>query len=166
MSHVIRPVDSVDELAAVFDVMGAQFRPVRTRADRSFADLARLFPERRPVMLLAEDQGTIVGGAHIGPRETLSIALKPQARGQGLGRRLVETLEEAAARLGCRRINLGGVTEDTRGFYLRLGYHGRGSMMSKGLGLSALQRNPGGWRRDLAELRTRRALRLAEAGQR
>lgn len=33
--------------------------------------------------------------------------------------------------------------------------------MRKGLGQSALQRNPDGWRRDLAELRARRERRLS-----
>jgi len=125
-----------------------------------------MFPKRRRVMLLAEDRGTIVGGVHLGRRGTLSIELKPEARGRGLGRRLVETLEQAAVRLGHGEINHGGVTENPRGFYLRLGYHGRGTMMCKGLGQSAVRRNPDGWRRDLADLRARRARRLADAGQR
>jgi len=102
----------------------------------------------------------VLGGAHIGPRGTLSIALMPEARGQGLGTRLVRALEEAATRLGCAAINVGGVTDRTRSFYLRLGFQGRGSMMRKGLPLSALRRDPDGWRRELAVLRARRQLRL------
>jgi GNAT superfamily N-acetyltransferase len=65
-------------------------------------------------MLVAADDGLIVGGAHIGPRGALSIALAPEARGQGLGRRLAITLEDAATRLGLRAINVGGVIDDTR----------------------------------------------------
>jgi GNAT superfamily N-acetyltransferase len=166
MGYVIRPTESVAELAEVFDVMGAQLEPARTRAHRSFAELARLFPERRALLLLAEDDGRIVGGAHIGPRGTLSIALAPQARGQGAGTRLAQMLEEAATRLGLPAINVGGVTNLTRGFYLRLGYQGRGSVMRKGLPLSALWRDPDGWHRDLAELRARRQQRRAAASRR
>ena len=114
MGCVIRPVQSAAELAEVFDVMGAQFEPARTRAHRGFTELAGLFPERRALMLLAEDDGRIVGGAHIGPRGTLSIALVPEARGQGLGARLAQRLEEAATWLGLPAINVGGVTERTR----------------------------------------------------
>lgn len=158
MGYVIRPVDSVSELAEVFDVMGAQFQPPRTRADRGFVELARLLPERRALMLLAEDEddGRVAGGAHIGPRGTLSIALIPDARGQSLGTQLVKALEEAGTRLGYPAVNVGGVTDRTRDFYLRLGYQGRGSMMRKGLPVSAFQRDPDGWRRELAVLRERR----------
>jgi len=152
MGYVIRPVASAAELAEVYDVMGAQFDPARTRGGRGFGELARLFPERRALMLLAQADDQIVGGAHIGPRGTLSIALIPEARGQGLGTRLVRALEEAATRLGCAAINVGGVTDRTRGFYLRLGFQGRGSMMRKGLPLSAFRRDPDGWHRELAAL--------------
>lgn len=91
----------------------------------------------------------------------MSIALVPDARGQGLGRRLAQMLEQAATRAGLPAMNVGGVTAGTRGFNLRLGYQGRGSMMRTGLPLSALRRDPDGWRRDLAGLRARREQRLA-----
>jgi hypothetical protein len=91
----------------------------------------------------------------------MSIALVPEARGQGLGTRLAQRLEEAATWLGLPAINAGGVTERTRGFYLHLGYRGRGSMMLKELPTSALRRNPGGWRYDLGSLRARRQQRRA-----
>jgi GNAT superfamily N-acetyltransferase len=166
MSYTIRPVQSAGELAEVFDVMGAQWSRVRTRADRGFAELAQLFPERRTLMLLAEDHdGRIVGGAYVGPRDSLGIALVPEARGQGLGTRLARQLEETATWLGLPAIYAGGVTDRTRGFYLGLGYHGRHSLMTKDLPLSALQRNPADWRYDLASLRSRRQQRRTAASR-
>ncbi len=63
MRDVIRPVASLQELARVFDVAGAQLPQPLTRHDRRLAELARRFPADRPLMLLAEDQGRIVGGA-------------------------------------------------------------------------------------------------------
>ena len=63
MGYVIRPVASAAELAEVYDVMGAQFDPARTRGGRGFGELARLFPERRALMLLAQADDQIVGGA-------------------------------------------------------------------------------------------------------
>jgi GNAT superfamily N-acetyltransferase len=185
MGYVIRPVQSAEELAEVFDVMGAQFSPARTRAHRSFTELARLFPERRTLMLLAEDvladdvladdvlaedvldedHARIVGGAYVGARDSLGIALVPEARGQGLGTRLARQLEETATWLGLPAIYAGGVTDRTRPFYLSLGYHGRASLMTRELPLSALRRNPVGWHYDLASLRARRQQRQAAASR-
>lgn len=72
-------------------------------------------------MLLIEQDGRIVGGA-LGFESTLRIiGLEPSARGKGLGRRLVQTIEIAAMRLGVTTISL--ATEDAKGFYLSMGYH-------------------------------------------
>jgi len=81
-------------------------------------------------MLVAADDGLIVGGAHIGPRGALSIALAPEACGQGLGRRLAITLEDAATRLGLRAINVGGVIDDSRAD--RVGPYGRADADRRG----------------------------------
>ena len=141
--YVIRPVDSLEELAATFDVIGAQFAPAITHEDRRFSDLARRFPEDRPLMLLAEEVGTqggshrVVGGALAfgGGGITLrAIGLEPRVRRQGLGRRLMERIELEATRRRAGAISL-GATEESKGFYARLGYAGRGTMMHKGLPL-------------------------------
>src|SRR6266540_840793 len=63
MRYVIRPVASLQELAQVFDLAGAQLPQRPTAQDRPFAELARRFPADGSLMLLAEDQGRIVGGA-------------------------------------------------------------------------------------------------------
>jgi len=42
---------------------GAQLPQRLTRHDRRLAEVARRFPADRPLMLVAEDQGRIVGGA-------------------------------------------------------------------------------------------------------
>jgi GNAT superfamily N-acetyltransferase len=141
--YVIRPVESMEELTTTFDVVGAQFVPAITHEDRRFQDLARRFPEDRPLMLLVEEveaqdsTGRIVGGAlAFGERGiTLrAIGLEPRVRRQGLGRQLIERLELEAIRRGATGINL-GASDDSKGFYARLGYAGRGTMMHKGLPL-------------------------------
>jgi GNAT superfamily N-acetyltransferase len=141
--YVIRPVESLEELAAAFDIVGAQFVPAITHEDRRFQDLARRFPAGRPLMLLVEEvkaqdgAGRIVGGAlAFGDRGiTLrAIGLESRVRRQGLGRRLMERLELEAIRRGATSINL-GTSDDSKGFYARLGYAGRGTMMHKGLPL-------------------------------
>ena len=139
--YVLRPVASLDELARTLDVIGAQMIPRLTRHDRRFGELARRFPDDRPLMLVAEDQGRIVGGAlgfrkvrHGASGVTLRmIGLEPSARGQGLGRRLMQRLELAAGLLDAPAINLGGASAASKRFYERMGYSGRGSMMSKDL---------------------------------
>jgi len=67
MGYVIRPVASAAELAEVYDVMGAQFDPARTRGGRGFGELARLFPERRALMLLAQQMTRSWAGRTSGP---------------------------------------------------------------------------------------------------
>ena len=113
--YVLRPVTSVLELTEAFDLIAAQMTPRITHADRRVHDLARRFPEDRPLMLVAEHRGRIVGGALAfrkvsqgGSGVTLRmIGLEPSARGQGLGRRLMRRLELEATRLGASAINLG-----------------------------------------------------------
>ena len=141
--YVLRPVTSLLELTEAFDLIAAQITPPVTHADRRFRELARRFPEDRALMLVAEDQGRIVGGALAfrkvsqgGSGVTLRIiGLEPSARGHGLGRRLMQALELEAGRLGAPAINLGGASGSIKGFYARLGYAGRGTMLSKGLPL-------------------------------
>jgi len=95
-------------------------------------------------MLLVEEAGTqdsaarLVGGALAfgGGGITLrAIALEPRVRRQGLGRRLMERIELEAMRRRARAISL-GANDESKGFYARLGYAGRGTMMQKGLPLS------------------------------
>jgi GNAT superfamily N-acetyltransferase len=168
MRHVIRPVGSLQELARVFDLAGAQLPQPLTRQDRRFTELARRFPADRPLMLLAEDQGRIVGGAlafrtdpdsPAGGVTLRLVAVTPAYRGKGLGRRLLQQVEAAAIRLGTFEISL-GASDAARGFYLHLGYSGR-ARLRKLLPRSSSARRGEGWRRDLEELQQRRQRRLA-----
>src|SRR6266545_7454718 len=133
MRYVIRPVASLQELAQVFELAGAQLPQPLTRWDRRLAELARRFPADRSLMLVAEDQARIVGGALAFRTDPASpacgvtlrlIAVTPAYRGKDLGRRLVEEVEAAAIQLGTSEINLGASGTERR-FYLRMGYSGR-----------------------------------------
>ncbi len=140
IAAVIRPVTSPRELARAFELIGARRAPALEQ-DRYFLQLARRFPEDRPLMLAAELDGQIIGAAFAfrrssqpGGAVTLrDVAVLPPHDGTGLQRRLVRTIEAAAARLGAGAINLGGATGAEREFYLSMGYHGRhdGGLMSK-----------------------------------
>jgi GNAT superfamily N-acetyltransferase len=163
MRYVIRPVASLQELAQVFDLVGAQLPQRLTRHDRRLVELARRFPADRSLMLVAEGQGGIVGGALAFRTDPASpacgvtlrlIGLAPAHRGKGLGRRLLEEIEAAALRLGASEISLGASVAE-RGFYLRLGYAGR-TRLRKQLPVSGAVHLPAEeWRRDLDELRQR-----------
>lgn len=135
---VVRRVRSAAELVLAFDVVGAQFSPAFTSADARFRDLARRWPEDRPLMIVAEDQGRVVGGAlgfRAGNGAALlrTIGLDPAVRMQGLGRRLIEAVVMEAMAFGCLAVVAGGVEAGTKGFYERLGFHGRGSTMRRDL---------------------------------
>ncbi|GAA2759333.1 GNAT family N-acetyltransferase [Actinopolymorpha rutila] len=166
MTYVIRSVESEQELVGAFDVLGAQFPKPFTHEDRRFADLARRFPQDASMMLVVEDGGRLVGGAlafrggEAGPGCDVTlriIALVPEHRGRGIGRRLVERVEQEATRLGVRGIGLGA--DEAVGFYQHLGYRGKGGMY-KALPLSSNHGDPDSRRRALEELRERRLARL------
>ncbi len=139
---VIRPVTSPGELARAFELIGAR-RAAALEQDRYFLQVARRFPEDRPLMLAAELDGEIIGAGFAfrrcsqpGEAVTLrNVAMLPPHDGIGLERRLVRTIEQAAMRLRAGAIVLGGPTGAEREFYLSMGYRGRhaGGLMSKAL---------------------------------
>src|SRR5689334_19723659 len=111
MTPTIRPVASLEELAAAFDVIGAQLPQRLTHRDRRFTDLAQRFPEDRSLMRVVAAGGRILGGALAFRRSPRGVTLRivglePGVRGVGLGRRLVQEIEREAARLGVATISL------------------------------------------------------------
>ena len=92
-------------------------------------------------MLVADGAGEIVGGAlalRTGDAVKVDvIALEPEVRRIGLGRRLMKAIEAVAIRRAARGLYLGGASAETPGFYWRLGFTGRKSLMQKGLPLTA-----------------------------
>lgn len=56
-----------------------------------------------------------------------SLYVEPEYRGQGIGRQLVEAMEQEAAALGARMIRLDSFSYQGEGFYARLGYELVGS---------------------------------------
>ena len=139
---VIRPVASPSELGRAFELVGARTAPALAQ-DRYFLDLARRFRDDRPLLLVAELHGQIIGAAFAfrrgGPGDSeatlRNVTILPPRNGQGIEQRLVKAIEQAAASLGVISLYLGGATGDERDFYLTLGYRGRrvGGLMSKQL---------------------------------
>lgn len=129
----IQPAASQVELAHAFGVIGAQFEPAMTSADRRFGDIDRRFPDDQPMMLVVCNPA-VAGGAlafrtRNGEVVLRIIGLAPHLRRRGLGRRLVEQIAREAKAAGSRSVAVGGVTAEERGFYERVGFHGRRSMM-------------------------------------
>ncbi len=155
-NYTIRRVKSLEELREALGVLGAQFSPPIQQEDRRFQELIQAFPMDRSRMLIVLKDGRIVGGA-LGFKSTLRvISLEAEARGKGLGRRLLQTFEIAAMQHGLSGVVL-GTGETAKGFYLRMGYRGK-SMMQKEFPL------PGRVR----ELRLRKLMAMAgnlDAGQ-
>jgi GNAT superfamily N-acetyltransferase len=166
---VIRPVASPGELARAFELIGARRAPTLEQ-DRHFLQLARRFPEDRPLMLAAELDGQIIGAGFAFRKgsspecrtATLrNVAVLPPHDGIGLERRLIRRIEEGAASLGVTGIILGGPRGTERQFFLSMGYRGRheGGFMRKQLPLTVQLRNPGRPQR-LEDLRSRHQSRL------
>ncbi len=144
---MIRPVGSPRELARAFELIGAR-RAAALEQDRYFLQVARRFPEDRPLMLVAELDGQIIGAGFAfrrcsqpGGAVTLrNVAVLPPHGGTGLERRLIRTIEAAAVRLGADGVILGGAAGAERDFYLSMGYRGR---HDRGLMRKALPRPRG-----------------------
>lgn len=92
-------------------------------------DIARKLTVQPELFIVAEDEsGTIIGTAmagYDGHRGWLYyLATAPDARGAGVGRALVEHVEQALLNLGCPKLNLQVRTSNPHplGFYERLGY--------------------------------------------
>jgi GNAT superfamily N-acetyltransferase len=167
---VIRPVASPGELARAFELIGARRAPALEQ-DRYFLQLARRFPGDRPLMLVAERDGQLIGAGFAFRKDSSpecrtatlrNVAARPPYRGLGLERRLIQRIEQGAASLGITRVILGGPRGAERQFFESMGYRGRhqGGFMGKQLPLTPRQRDPA-WRDRLEDLRSRRRSRLA-----
>lgn len=120
LRFVLRSVATTDELRALWGIVHAVLRisspPARAHW-RVFDD----FEEKRRSMIAVEHEGRVIGGAI----ELKLLAIPAWARGIGLGRRLVETVEGTLLERG-KPLTLHGDPENI-GFFRRIGYHERGA---------------------------------------
>jgi putative acetyltransferase len=128
----IRPFEPRDteRLVAVVTTVFAEYR-MRfdpTGFDRDLYDAGRRYAAPGAVFLTAEESGTILGfgGADTpqrGAAEIHRLYIDPRARGRGLGRLLVERLEEWAwARVPAMKLWSDVRLTHAHGLYAKLGY--------------------------------------------
>ncbi len=81
---------------------------------------------RRFTVRVMDDKGDIAGGAiawmYWGWLDISQLALEKEARGQGLGRRLMGAIEDKARAEGCSRARVEVFGHQALGFYKKLGY--------------------------------------------
>jgi predicted N-acetyltransferase YhbS len=138
-TYRIRRVSSIEDLRACFAVLGSQFSPPIIPDDYRFERLYVHFEASRPLMIVAERDGEVVGGALGLVRDhdrfgVSIVAFDESVRGTGLARRVMQTVEVQAMACGAREIGLGSVRA-ARGFYERLGYSGKKTGKLKSLPL-------------------------------
>ncbi len=120
----IRPAATLIEVQAGYQFLDQQFE-LGVQHARSAAFYADVFNETPELLLLALDSDAIIGalyasleGDHVLAGE---FAVAPAYQQQGLGTRLMRTLEGQCRRTGQTRIMLGAIGS-AEGFYLKQGY--------------------------------------------
>ena len=112
----LRPATNADGVAARALVFAALrehgLEPDPEGTDSDFADLEGVYLARGGAFdVLADDAGTIVGTVGLLPVDETTVELRkmylaPDARGRGLGRRLLDHALARARALGFRRVTL------------------------------------------------------------
>ena len=112
VQRAIRARNAADYEPAIIEMMCANFAP-----DKFLERMAA-----RDVFAAVQD-GAIVGTVSFSlPRSKLySLFIEPDVQHSGIGKRLVQHIEEHAARLGCSELQLSAAIT-AKPFYDRLGY--------------------------------------------
>lgn len=119
MQLTIRPIDPADNAALAIIIRSslAEFganKPGTVFFDTSTDHLYELFRHPGSAYLVAEENGLLLGGAGIFPTaglpekccELVKMYLQPEARGKGLGRKLISICLEKATAMGYQQVYL------------------------------------------------------------
>ncbi len=125
MSLQIRPFDIADteHVVSLWQETGLT-RPW----NNPYQDISRKLTVQPELFLVAVDDGALVGSVmagYDGHRGWLYyLAAAPSRRGEGIGRRLVETAEERLLEMGCPKVQIMVRTEnvEVHDFYASLGF--------------------------------------------
>lgn len=133
--RAIKPDDNL-MLAQIIRSSLAEFganKPGTVYFDPTTDALYELFQTRGSVYFVAETDGVLLGGAGLFPTaglpdgvaELVKMYLKPDARGKGYGRLLVNKVEETAKEMGYTALYLESMPEliNALSMYEKMGYH-------------------------------------------
>lgn len=112
ITRCLREVNARDYPAEVIDGLAAQYAPARVRA---------LAAAR--AMLVAEVDGAIAGTVSRDGSRVFTLFIDPAHSGQGLGRQLMDRVEQDAAAAGFAVMET-AASITAHGFYARRGYAG------------------------------------------
>ena len=148
MTPTIRTIQSSDnsDLAVIIRNALAEFganKPGTVFYDPTTDDLFNLFQQPGSIYYVAEQDGTIIGGAGIYPSnglpqgtcELVKMYLTPQSRGKGLGKQMIEKCLDFAADAGYQQVYIETMPELRKAVsvYEKLGFiHLNGPMGNTG----------------------------------
>ena len=117
---------TIDDTRAMADLHAAAFSPHEAWAPEAFADLLALpTTYARGVLQANQLQAFVLTQFVAGTAEILTLATAPAARQQGLGRRILQSVEQELAPMGLEKWIL-EVAADNSGalaFYCRVGFN-------------------------------------------
>ena len=143
--RTIQPTDNL-HLAVIIRNALAEFganKPGTVFYDPTTDDLFNLFQQPGSIYYVAEQDGTIIGGAGIYPSnglpqgtcELVKMYLTPQSRGKGLGKQMIEKCLDFAADAGYQQVYIETMPELRKAVsvYEKLGFiHLNGPMGNTG----------------------------------
>ncbi|GAB2973415.1 GNAT family N-acetyltransferase [Amycolatopsis acidiphila] len=131
MTH-IRPAEhtDADEVFALLELFATSYRPSRAAFDRNYGRLLTSMAPGETDLLVAEDNGQVVGYAlatrflvlyaNGSVAQLQELVVTPPRRGAGIGRALVGAIADRARAAGA--VELTVPTRRARDYYLALGF--------------------------------------------
>ena len=118
-----------DLMISRIEIMGGSVPPGKKALKEFWDEIDMFLPPKGQLVLVRSEDGTLVGCGSLksigdGKGELKRLFVKPEARGLGLGRRLVEMRIEAARALGLKSLYVDTLqnNQEMRGLYKKMGF--------------------------------------------
>ena len=116
MSEHIKTAPYEENENAAIKELDAATEKAAPELERYFSRLSYIYEENGEVL------GRITGEMFCDAMEIKFFVVKEEERGKGIGKQLICTIEEEAARQGCRHVTLETMSFNSWQFYLAVGY--------------------------------------------